>query len=137
MFAQPVAARAAAGFLYPLEPSRKDSAPSFVRPAQLHYPGYATIGSDSFRAAAFRGRPLDPALLAAFTGGRFGITQRTRVPPSGAGSTPLILGGALAFYLSDLSVARDRFIREAFVNRLWGLPLYYGAQLLLAATVRA
>jgi uncharacterized membrane protein YhhN len=53
----------------------------------------------------------------------------------GAGATPLILGGALAFYLSDLSVARDRFVEEAFVNRLWGLPLYYGAQLLLAATV--
>lgn len=54
---------------------------------------------------------------------------------SGAGATPRILAGALAFYLSDLSVARDRFIREAFVNRLWGLPLYYGAQLLLALTV--
>ena len=54
---------------------------------------------------------------------------------SGAGATPLILGGALAFYLSDLSVARDRFIREALINRLWGLPLYYGAQLLLASTV--
>lgn len=53
----------------------------------------------------------------------------------GAGATPLILAGALAFYLSDLSVARDRFIREAFVNRLWGLPLYYGAQLLLASMV--
>ena len=54
---------------------------------------------------------------------------------SGAGATPRILAGALAFYLSDLSVARDRFIRETFINRLWGLPLYYGAQLLLASTV--
>lgn len=54
---------------------------------------------------------------------------------SGAGATLRILAGALAFYLSDLSVARDRFIRETFVNRLWGLPLYYGAQLLLASTV--
>lgn len=40
--------------------------------------------------------------------------------------------GALAFYVSDLSVARDRFVREGFVNRLWGLPLYYFAQVLLA-----
>ena len=40
--------------------------------------------------------------------------------------------GALAFYVSDLSVARDRFVRESFVNRLWGLPLYYFAQVLLA-----
>jgi uncharacterized membrane protein YhhN len=48
---------------------------------------------------------------------------------------PLVFGGAFAFYLSDLSVARDRFVAPGFINRLWGLPLYYGAQLVLAATV--
>jgi uncharacterized membrane protein YhhN len=42
--------------------------------------------------------------------------------------------GALAFYASDLAVARQRFVGESFTNKLWGLPLYYGAQLLLAAT---
>lgn len=42
--------------------------------------------------------------------------------------------GALAFTASDVSVARDRFVRHEFVNRAWGLPLYYGAQLLLAST---
>lgn len=46
----------------------------------------------------------------------------------------LVLAGAVAFYLSDLAVARDRFVAEGFANRLWGLPLYYGAQLLLAAS---
>lgn len=40
--------------------------------------------------------------------------------------------GALAFYLSDLGVARDRFAAPGFVNRLVGLPLYFGGQLLLA-----
>jgi uncharacterized membrane protein YhhN len=40
--------------------------------------------------------------------------------------------GALAFYLSDLAVARDRFVAGGPVNRYWGLPLYFGAQLLLA-----
>lgn len=40
--------------------------------------------------------------------------------------------GALAFYLSDLFVARDRFASPGFVNRLVGLPLYFGGQLLLA-----
>jgi uncharacterized membrane protein YhhN len=45
-----------------------------------------------------------------------------------------ILAGALAFFLSDLSVARDRFVASSFVNRAWGLPLYYVAQLLLAAS---
>jgi uncharacterized membrane protein YhhN len=49
--------------------------------------------------------------------------------------SPLVLGGALAFYLSDLSVARDRFVQPGFVNRLWGIPLYYAAQLLFAWSV--
>jgi uncharacterized membrane protein YhhN len=53
----------------------------------------------------------------------------------GTGRHLLILAGALAFYLSDISVARDRFVHRRFINRLWGLPLYYGAQLLLAMSV--
>ena len=44
---------------------------------------------------------------------------------------PLVLVGAVAFYLSDLSVARDRFIAPGWSNKLWGWPLYYGAQLVL------
>ncbi|MFO0549051.1 MAG: lysoplasmalogenase [Polyangiaceae bacterium] len=48
-----------------------------------------------------------------------------------------ILVGAVMFYLSDLSVARDRFVRRGFVNRLWGLPLYFFAQLVLAAVARS
>ncbi|MEW5849442.1 MAG: lysoplasmalogenase [Myxococcota bacterium] len=47
-----------------------------------------------------------------------------------------IVVGAVAFFLSDLSVALDRFIRPAFIHKLWGLPLYYGAQLTLAWSVR-
>lgn len=47
----------------------------------------------------------------------------------------LTIVGAIGFYLSDLSVARDVFVRRAFVNRLWGLPLYYAAQLCLAHTL--
>lgn len=42
------------------------------------------------------------------------------------------LAGAVAFFLSDLSVARDRFVSKSFINRAWGLPMYYGGQLLLA-----
>jgi hypothetical protein len=45
--------------------------------------------------------------------------------------------GALAFTASDVSVARDRFVREDFFNRAWGLPLYYCAQLLLALSPAA
>lgn len=43
-----------------------------------------------------------------------------------------IAAGAAAFYLSDLAVARNQFVAPGFVNRAWGLPLYYLAQLLLA-----
>ncbi len=43
-----------------------------------------------------------------------------------------IPAGAVAFYLSDIGVARDRFAAPGFVNRIVGLPLYYGGQLLLA-----
>lgn len=52
-----------------------------------------------------------------------------------AAGNPAILLGAVAFYLSDLAVARQRFVAQTFTNKLWGLPLYYGAQLLLASTV--
>jgi uncharacterized membrane protein YhhN len=40
--------------------------------------------------------------------------------------------GAVAFYLSDITVARDRFAAPDFINRVVGLPLYYVGQLLLA-----
>ena len=46
-----------------------------------------------------------------------------------------ILAGAIAFYLSDLFVARDRFLKNDFINRLVGLPLYYLGQFLLAFSV--
>ncbi len=46
-----------------------------------------------------------------------------------------VLVGALLFALSDISVARDRFVRPGHVNRLWGWPSYFLAQVVLAWTV--
>lgn len=46
-----------------------------------------------------------------------------------------VAAAALAFYLSDLAVARNRFVAPAYANRLVGLPLYYGAQAALALSV--
>ncbi len=40
--------------------------------------------------------------------------------------------GALAFYLSDFAVARDKFVKPGFANKLVGLPLYFAGQLLIA-----
>jgi len=37
---------------------------------------------------------------------------------------------ATLFFCSDISVAVDRFRSGGFLNRLWGLPAYYVAQLL-------
>jgi uncharacterized membrane protein YhhN len=52
----------------------------------------------------------------------------------GAAGGAALLAGALGFFASDLAVARERFVAKSFTNKLWGLPLYYGAQLLLAST---
>ena len=43
-----------------------------------------------------------------------------------------LLGSAIAFFLSDLCVARERFVTTSLVNKAWGLPLYFGAQLAFA-----
>jgi len=43
--------------------------------------------------------------------------------------------GALGFYVSDIFVARQRFLKTEFVNRLIGLPLYYGGQFMLAFSI--
>lgn len=50
----------------------------------------------------------------------------------GARGDARLLAGALAFYVSDLAVARERFVSPGFANRALGLPLYFGAQLVLA-----
>lgn len=61
------------------------------------------------------------------------VTVITAMVAFAAGTgAPLLLVGAIAFYLSDLAVARERFVARGFVNRAWGLPLYFFAQLLLA-----
>ncbi|HEX4475450.1 MAG TPA: lysoplasmalogenase [Polyangiaceae bacterium] len=54
------------------------------------------------------------------------------VERAGAVHALRLFTGALLFYLSDLSVARDRFVARRFVNRAWGLPAYYAAQVLFA-----
>jgi uncharacterized membrane protein YhhN len=52
----------------------------------------------------------------------------------GAGATVFIPIGAVVFYASDIAVAKNQFVAPGIVNRMWGLPLYYLAQVLLAST---
>jgi uncharacterized membrane protein YhhN len=47
----------------------------------------------------------------------------------------LILVGSYCFYISDLFVARNKFIKEQYRNRLLGLPLYYTGQFMLAFSI--
>ena len=52
------------------------------------------------------------------------------------GNPVLPIAGA-AFFVSDLLIARSRFVAPGFINRLLGLPLYYGAQILFALQAAA
>jgi uncharacterized membrane protein YhhN len=48
----------------------------------------------------------------------------------------LLLGlGSVLFFVSDISVARERFIKPSFRNQLWGPPCYFSAQFLLAFSI--
>jgi uncharacterized membrane protein YhhN len=71
-------------------------------------------------------------VITVMLGGAWGIFQQSSFPVSGR---VLVFIGALCFYLSDIFVARDKFIREEFRNRLIGLPLYYAGQFSLAFSV--
>ncbi|MFW5711633.1 MAG: lysoplasmalogenase [Spirochaetota bacterium] len=51
-----------------------------------------------------------------------------------AGRRTLLLG-AILFFTSDIFVARNKFVADGFINRLLGLPLYYGGQFLLALSI--
>jgi len=53
-----------------------------------------------------------------------------------AGALPWTVAvGAILFYLSDLAVARHRFVKAEFLNRGIGLPLYYAGQVLIAMSI--
>jgi len=53
----------------------------------------------------------------------------------GAGATWMIPLGATLFFISDILVARNQFVSPDIANRVWGLPLYFGAQIFLALSV--
>ncbi len=64
--------------------------------------------------------------MAVLSFGAWTVTEDWRIPFA-----------AVLFFLSDLTVARDRFVAKDFLNRLVGLPLYYAAQLVFAWTLIA
>ena len=52
-------------------------------------------------------------------------------------NAPWVAAGAIGFMLSDLAVARERFVSSGFINKIWGTPLYFGAQVVIAMTTAA
>jgi uncharacterized membrane protein YhhN len=133
------------------------------RPAVFRAGVFAFLAGHMAFSAAFLTRPLDLiglaagiVLLAVVVGGTLrwlaaslpremvwpvrvymiviGVMSALACGVTAAGGPWAVAVGALAFTASDLSVARDRFVRHQFLNRAWGLPLYYGAQLLIAST---
>lgn len=64
--------------------------------------------------------------------GACSILGHSNLPQSGR---IMAFAGALSFYFSDVFVARDRFLKKEFLNRLIGLPMYYTGQFLLAFSV--
>jgi len=68
-------------------------------------------------------------VITAMVSAAWAVFWRTDLPGSGRS---LILLGAISFYASDIFVARNKFIKNEFLNRLAGLPLYYLGQFLLA-----
>jgi uncharacterized membrane protein YhhN len=51
---------------------------------------------------------------------------------TGAAVSRRLAVGAALFAVSDLAVARDRFVADTFANKAWGLPLYYAGQICFA-----
>ena len=71
-------------------------------------------------------------VITVMASGAWAVFWKSSFPISGR---TLILAGSLCFYFSDVFVARDKFIKEEYRNRLFGLPLYYTGQFLLAFSV--
>ena len=71
-----------------------------------------------------------PVYLAAIT-----VMTSLAVAASASSMSPFLAIAAITFTASDISVARNRFVARSVVNKIWGVPLYYIAQLLFAISV--
>ncbi len=71
-----------------------------------------------------------PVYLAAIS-----VMASLAIAASVVSMSPLLAIAAITFTASDVSVARNRFVERTIANKVWGLPLYYLAQLLFAVSV--
>ncbi len=54
---------------------------------------------------------------------------------AGAGGPLILIPGAMLFYVSDIFVARQRFVRPGYSNTILGLPQYYAAVWCFAVSI--
>jgi len=57
---------------------------------------------------------------------------RSDAPPIAASAVHLLFVGAVLFFASDVAVAKARFVKARFSDRVWGLSVYYAGQLCIA-----
>jgi uncharacterized membrane protein YhhN len=106
-------------------------------PASLGAAGLAALAAvPAWRA--LRSRWSVPRALRGPVAGYLGLVLAMAglalVAAATRGSWPLAVGAVLVGG-SDLAVARERFGRASFANKLLGLPAYYAGQVLLALQV--
>jgi uncharacterized membrane protein YhhN len=75
--------------------------------------------------------PVYVVVIGAMVSAAVGAVAAARGAGHIAPSTILVVG-TCCFWVSDLAVARERFVRDGYVNRVVGIPLYFLAQLLIA-----
>jgi uncharacterized membrane protein YhhN len=125
---------------------------SFLLGHVVYVVAFASLGLDASAAAAtalamvvvlfFVGRwvfPHAPEMRAPIAAYMLviGLMCVAAVGAGGAGAPWMIPVGAIMFTASDIAVVRDRFVSREFINRAWGLPLYYAAQLSIAWSIAA
>lgn len=71
-------------------------------------------------------------IITLMVSGAYAILRDTGISRIGAG---MIFSGAILFYISDLFVARNRFVKPGLINRYIGLPMYYCGQFLIAFSI--
>lgn len=64
-----------------------------------------------------------------------GVMTSLAISASAATGSMILGVAAILFAVSDVSVARNRFIERNITNKIWGIPLYYTAQILFALSV--
>jgi methenyltetrahydromethanopterin cyclohydrolase len=52
-----------------------------------------------------------------------------------ASSRLLLLAGVVLLGVSDIAVARERFVSPGIRHKLWGLPVYYAGMVLVALSL--